>query len=49
LQQVLKWVSGRKIEAMDYEAQREAGINRVADAVEQNLDLDTLSQLMKDF
>jgi len=49
LQQVLNWTSGREVDALDYEAQREAGINRVADAVEQHLDLDSLAELMKDF
>ena len=44
---ILKWAGWETAKAFDYQEQREAGINRMADAVENHLDISQLLQLIK--
>ena len=43
---LLAWAELRDVEAFDYTAQREAGLNRLADALEAHLDWDKLGQYL---
>jgi len=48
LNSILHWAGLEKSEPVNYEALREASINRLADAVEQSLDLDAIMNLLED-
>ncbi|WP_423840520.1 cobyric acid synthase [Vibrio mytili] len=39
---ITEWVNGTQVKQQDYAAQKEQGINRIADAIEQHLNLDFL-------
>ncbi|MDW3189905.1 cobyric acid synthase CobQ, partial [Vibrio sp. Vb0932] len=39
---ITEWVNGTQVKQQDFEALKEQGINRIADAIEQHMNLDFL-------
>jgi len=42
----LKWAGLEQVQRVDYRARQEADINRLADAIEEHLDLDSVYEVL---